>query len=59
MPDGSPLLSGYLFGEEHLQGHAAALEVTHGAGRVLLLGMKPQWRGRPLGGPWINSREHR
>ena len=47
--DGSPLLSGYLLGEEHLQGYAAALEVTHGDGRVVLLGMKPQWRGQPFG----------
>ena len=47
--DGSPLLSGYLLGEEHLQGYAAALEVTHGEGRVVLLGMKPQWRGQPFG----------
>ena len=47
--DGSPLLSGYLLGEEHLQGYPAALEVTHGDGRVLLLGMKPQWRGQPFG----------
>ncbi|MDE2871655.1 MAG: M14 family zinc carboxypeptidase [Gemmatimonadota bacterium] len=47
--DGSPLLSGYLLGEEHLQGYAAALEVRHGTGRVVLLGMKPQWRGQPFG----------
>ena len=47
--EGSPLLSGYLLGEEHLQGYAAALEVTHGDGRVVLLGMKPQWRGQPFG----------
>ena len=47
--DGSPLLSGYLLGEEHLQGYAAALEVAHGEGRVVLLGMKPQWRGQPFG----------
>lgn len=47
--EGSPLLSGYLLGEEHLQGYAAALEVAHGDGCVVLLGMKPQWRGQPFG----------
>jgi hypothetical protein len=46
---GSPLLSGYLLGEEHIQGYASALDVDHGAGQVVLLGMRPQWRGQPFG----------
>jgi len=47
--NGSPLLSGYLLGEERLHGHAAALEVRHGDGHVLLMGLKPQWRAQPFG----------
>jgi hypothetical protein len=47
--NGSPLLSGYFLGEAYVNGYAAALEVEHGAGRVVLLGMKPQWRGQPFG----------
>jgi hypothetical protein len=46
---GSPLLSGYFLGEEHVQGYAAALDVEHGDGHVVLLGMRPQWRGQPFG----------
>jgi hypothetical protein len=48
-PVGSPLRSGYLLGETHLQGHAAALDVRHGDGHVVLVGFRPQWRGQPFG----------
>ena len=47
--DGSPLLSGYLLGEEKLQGQAAAVDVEHGGGHVVLLGFRPQWRGQSSG----------
>ncbi|GMV07108.1 MAG: hypothetical protein AMXMBFR53_33830 [Gemmatimonadota bacterium] len=47
--NGTPLLSGYFLGEEHVQGYAAALDVAHGEGRVVLLGLRPQWRGQPFG----------
>lgn len=46
---GSPLLSGYLNGESYLYGQAAALDVVHGKGHVLLFGYQPQWRGQPMG----------
>jgi Zinc carboxypeptidase len=45
---GSPLLSGYLLGTEHLQGYASVVDVEHGDGHVVLVGLKPQWRGQPF-----------
>jgi hypothetical protein len=46
---GSPRLSGYLLGEKYLHNNAAALDVKHGRGNVVLLGFRPQWRGQPFG----------
>jgi len=45
---GSPLQSGYLIGEKHLQGKAAALDIELDKGHVVLLGFRPQWRGQPF-----------
>ncbi|MFI5311688.1 MAG: hypothetical protein ACHQQ3_10670, partial [Gemmatimonadales bacterium] len=49
--DGSPLRSGFLTpgAEKYLQGYAAALDVKHGAGHVVLLAFNPNWRGQPSG----------
>jgi len=46
--EGTPLISGYLLGAEHMAGYASAVEAHHGDGRVVLLGMRPQWRGQPF-----------
>jgi len=46
---GSPLMSGYLVGEKYIQGKAAALDVQLGAGHVIMIGFRPQWRGQSFG----------
>jgi hypothetical protein len=46
---GSPLLSGYLIGENYLHGKAAAVDVPLGDGHVVLIGFRPEWRGQPFG----------
>jgi hypothetical protein len=47
--DRNPLVSGYLLGAEAIQGKAAALDANYGAGHVVILGFRPQWRGQSHG----------
>ncbi len=45
----NPLQSGYLRHPEKIQGKAAAIDAELGAGHVILLGFRPQWRGQSHG----------
>jgi hypothetical protein len=47
--DRNPLVSGYLFGAEQIQGKAAAIDAFYGAGHIVILGFRPQWRGQSHG----------
>jgi hypothetical protein len=47
--DSTVLRSGFLNGPEYIRGFAAALDVKHDAGHLVLLAFQPQWRGQPQG----------
>jgi hypothetical protein len=42
------LLSGWVLHPERIAGKAAILEVKQGAGRIMLFGMRPQYRGQSI-----------
>ena len=48
-PGGNPLMSGWLLGDQLLQGHSAMLDAPLGQGHVVMFGFRPQYRGQSYG----------
>ena len=48
-PAGKVLMSGWLLGAETIANQQAALDVRYGAGRVVLIAFRPQFRAQPHG----------
>jgi hypothetical protein len=48
-PDGNPLMSGWLLGDQLLQGHSALVDAPLGQGHVVMFGFRPQYRGQSYG----------
>jgi len=46
---GTLLRSGFLNGAQYMQGFAAALDVKHDNGHVVLIAFQPEWRGQSTG----------
>jgi len=48
-PEENIVLSGWMHGEEYLKNKAAAVEVSLGKGKIILLGFRVQHRGQTVG----------
>ena len=48
-PDGNPLMSGWLLGDNLLYGRSAVLDAPLGHGHAVLFGFRPQYRGQSYG----------
>ena len=46
-PEFNPLMSGWIFGHERIQGKSALVDIPLGEGKVILFGFRPQHRGQP------------
>ena len=48
-PGGNPLMSGWLLGDQLLQGHSALVDAPLGQGHIVMFGFRPQYRGQSYG----------